>query len=69
MGDFYETFGDDAIVAAKDLDITLTARAKNSDNPIPLAGFPYHALDSSLGKLIKYLMISPHIYIYIYIYI
>ena len=40
MGDFYETFGDDAIVAAKDLDITLTARDKNSDNPIPLAGIP-----------------------------
>ena len=53
MGDFYETFGDDAIVAAKDLDITLTARDKNSDNPIPLAGIPYHALDSYLGKLIK----------------
>ena len=53
MGDFYETFGDDAIVAAKDLDITLTARDKNSDNPIPLAGIPYHALDGYLGKLIK----------------
>ena len=53
MGDFYETFGDDAVVVAKDLDITLTARDKNSDNPIPLAGVPYHALDSYLGKLIK----------------
>jgi DNA mismatch repair protein MutS len=53
MGDFYETFGDDAVIVAKDLDITLTARDKNSDNPIPLAGVPYHALDSYLGKLIK----------------
>ena len=53
MGDFYETFGDDAVVVAKDLDITLTARDKNSDNPIPLAGVPYHALDGYLGKLIK----------------
>ena len=53
MGDFYETFGDDAVIVAKDLDITLTARDKNSDNPIPLAGVPYHALDGYLGKLIK----------------
>ena len=53
MGDFYETFGDDAVIVAKDLDITLTARDKNSDNPIPLAGVPYHSLDGYLGKLIK----------------
>ena len=53
MGDFYETFGDDAKVVAKELDIALTARDKNSDNPIPLAGVPYHALDSYLSKLIK----------------
>jgi len=53
MGDFYETFGDDAKVVAKELDIALTARDKNSDNPIPLAGVPYHALDNYLSKLIK----------------
>ncbi len=53
MGDFYETFGDDAKVVAKELDIALTARDKNSDNPIPLAGVPYHALDNYLNKLIK----------------
>ena len=53
MGDFYETFGDDAKIVAKDLDISLTARDKNSDNPIPLAGVPYHALDTYLSKLIK----------------
>jgi len=53
MGDFYETFGDDAKIVAKELDIALTARDKNSENPIPLAGVPYHALDSYLSKLIK----------------
>ncbi len=53
MGDFYETFFEDAHLAAKYLGITLTARNKNDDNPIPLAGFPYHALDVYLDKLIK----------------
>ncbi|MCF7911282.1 MAG: DNA mismatch repair protein MutS [Candidatus Cloacimonetes bacterium] len=53
MGDFYETFFDDAKKAAKLLGITLTARNKNNDNPVPLAGFPYHALDNYLDKLIK----------------
>lgn len=53
MGDFYETFFDDAITASKILNITLTARNKNDENPIPLAGFPYHALDNYLDKLIK----------------
>ncbi|MBN2460193.1 MAG: DNA mismatch repair protein MutS [Candidatus Cloacimonetes bacterium] len=53
MGDFYETFFDDAKVAARVLGITLTARNKKADNPVPLAGFPYHALDNYLNKLIK----------------
>ena len=53
MGDFYETFGDDAKIVAKDVGISLTARDKNSDNPIPLAGVPYHSLDTYLSKLIK----------------
>ena len=53
MGDFYETFFDDAQRAAKLLGITLTARNKNNENPVPLAGFPYHALDNYLDKLIK----------------
>ena len=53
MGDFYETFFDDAKLAAKLLGITLTSRNKNADNPIPLAGFPYHALDVYLDKLVK----------------
>jgi len=53
MGDFYETFFEDAYLAAKTLNITLTTRNKNDDNPVPLAGFPYHALDTYLDKLIK----------------
>jgi DNA mismatch repair protein MutS len=53
MGDFYETFFDDAYTASKVLNITLTTRNKNDDNPVPLAGFPYHALDNYLDKLIK----------------
>ena len=51
MGDFYELFHDDAKVAAKVLGLTLTSRDKT--NAVPMAGFPYHQLDSYLGKLIK----------------
>ncbi|MFW5628617.1 MAG: DNA mismatch repair protein MutS [Candidatus Cloacimonadaceae bacterium] len=53
LGDFYETFFDDAATASRILNITLTARNKNDDNPVPMAGFPYHALDNYLDKLIK----------------
>jgi len=55
MGDFYETFLDDAKEIASILGITLTSRQKNRDTGegIPLAGFPYHALDGYLTKLIK----------------
>ncbi len=53
MGDFYETFFEDAKTASKILGITLTARNKKADDPIPLAGFPYHALDNYLDKLVK----------------
>ncbi|MDY0324635.1 MAG: DNA mismatch repair protein MutS [Candidatus Cloacimonadaceae bacterium] len=53
MGDFYETFFEDAIVVSKILNITLTSRNRNEDNPVPLAGFPYHALDNYLDRLIK----------------
>ena len=52
MGDFYELFYEDAQIAAKILGLTLTSRDKNSDNPVPMAGFPYHALDNYLQKLI-----------------
>jgi DNA mismatch repair protein MutS len=54
MGDFYETFFGDAEIASRELDIVLTARDKGTNgNKIPLAGIPYHALDSYLPKLIK----------------
>ena len=53
MGDFYELFFDDARRAADILDITLTARGKSGNEPIPMAGIPYHAADSYLGKLVR----------------
>jgi DNA mismatch repair protein MutS len=51
MGDFYETFYDDAKTAARVLNLALTSRDKG-ENPIPLAGFPYHQLETYLAKLI-----------------
>ncbi len=51
MGDFYELFYEDAKTAARTLGLTLTSRDKG-ENPIPMAGFPHHQLDSYLGKLI-----------------
>ncbi len=54
MGDFYESFGDDAKVIAKELEITLTSRGRDKEGAdMPLAGIPYHAVDSYLPKLIK----------------
>ena len=53
MGDFYELFYEDAEVAAKTLGLTLTSRDKGSPNPVPMAGFPYHALENYLHKLIR----------------
>jgi DNA mismatch repair protein MutS len=53
MGDFYETFEDDAIVTSKVLGITLTKRGNGAAGEVPLAGFPYHALDAYLPKLLK----------------
>lgn len=53
MGDFYELFYTDAQNAARVLGLTLTSRDKNSENPIPMAGFPYHQLDNYLQKLIQ----------------
>lgn len=53
VGDFYETFGDDATTASKILDIVLTKRANGSAAAIALAGFPHHALDTYLPKLVK----------------
>jgi len=53
VGDFYETFGDDAIRASEILGITLTRRANGSASFVELAGFPYHALDTYLPKLVR----------------
>jgi DNA mismatch repair protein MutS len=53
VGDFYETFGDDAIKASEILGITLTRRANGSASSVELAGFPYHALDTYLPKLVR----------------
>ena len=52
MGDFYELFYDDARRAAPLLDITLTARGQSAGSPIPMAGVPFHAVDSYLTKLV-----------------
>lgn len=53
VGDFYETFGEDAIQASRVLDIVLTKRSNGAAAAVELAGFPYHALDTYLPKLVK----------------
>src|SRR3954471_3490515 len=53
VGDFYETFGQDAIIAAQVLGITLTKRNNGGASDSELAGFPYHALDTYLHKLVR----------------
>jgi DNA mismatch repair protein MutS len=53
MGDFYELFYEDARRAAALLDITLTARGQSAGAPIPMAGVPYHAVDSYLARLVR----------------
>ena len=53
VGDFYETFGEDAVRTAKILGIVLTKRANGSASHIELAGFPHHSLDSYLPKLVR----------------
>lgn len=53
MGDFYETFFDDAKICSKVLDIVLTSKNKNSENSVPMAGIPYHSADKYITKLIN----------------
>jgi DNA mismatch repair protein MutS len=53
MGDFYELFYDDAERASRLLDITLTKRGASNGKPIPMAGIPYHAVESYLGRLVR----------------
>lgn len=53
MGDFFETFEEDAKIASKVLGITLTKRANGAAEDVPLAGFPHHAIDNYLPKLVR----------------
>src|SRR3972149_3674700 len=52
LGDFYETFDDDAKLVARELEITLTSKPMGKGQRVPLAGVPYHALDGYLARLI-----------------
>src|SRR5258706_7822497 len=52
MGDFYELFFEDAVVAARALELTLTARNKGSDDEIPMAGVPHHAASGYIQRLL-----------------
>ena len=53
MGDFYEMFMEDALTASKVLDIALTSRDRQAENPVPMCGVPYHAADSYIAKLVS----------------
>jgi DNA mismatch repair protein MutS len=53
LGDFYELFFEDAVTAARELEITLTARNKERGEPVPMCGVPYHAADSYISRLIQ----------------
>jgi DNA mismatch repair protein MutS len=53
MGDFYETFYDDAVTASKVLGIALTSRSREGEPKIPLAGVPYHAVDTYIARLVR----------------
>ncbi len=53
LGDFYELFNEDAVIGARELEITLTARHKDSKNPIPMCGVPHHAAPSYISRLVK----------------
>lgn len=52
LGDFYEMFFDDALVASRELEITLTSREAGKDRKVPMCGVPYHAADGYIGRLI-----------------
>jgi len=53
LGDFYELFYEDAVTAARELEITLTSRNKEKGQPIPMCGVPYHAAESYIARLIQ----------------
>lgn len=54
LGDFYEMFFDDAVLASNILDITLTSRNRNEPNPIPLCGVPYHSVEPYIARLLEH---------------
>ena len=53
MGDFYELFHEDAEVGSEVMGLALTSRDKNAENPIPMAGFPWHQLEDNLRKMLR----------------
>lgn len=53
LGDFYELFNEDAVIGSRELEITLTARHKDSKNPVPMCGVPHHAAAGYISKLVK----------------
>src|SRR5256712_2746273 len=53
LGDFYELFFEDAVTASRELEITLTARNKDRDRPVPMCGVPYHAADGYIARLLR----------------
>src|SRR5215469_2134679 len=53
LGDFYELFFEDAVIASRELQITLTSRNKEKDVAIPMCGVPYHSAESYLSKLLR----------------
>src|SRR5690242_19488365 len=53
LGDFYELFYEDAVTAARELEITLTSRNKEKGEPIPMCGVPYHAAENYIARLIQ----------------
>src|SRR6266403_92430 len=53
LGDFYELFYEDAVTAARELEITLTARNKEKGQPIPMCGVPYHSAENYIARLIQ----------------
>ena len=53
LGDFYELFNEDALIGSRELEITLTARHKDSPNPVPMCGVPHHAAANYIARLVK----------------
>src|SRR5947207_11267494 len=53
LGDFYEMFNEDALIGARELEITLTARQKDAANPIPMCGVPHHAAAGYIARLVN----------------